>query len=224
MYTEDDLLPISALQHLLFCERQCALIHLEGQWADNRLTVEGGHLHEKVHEPGPATRRGVRIARGLMLRSLRLGLYGRADLVEFHPVGPAGGGPCRPMPVEFKRGRAKRGNCDRVQLCAQAMCLEEMLGCDVPSGAMFYGRTRRRLDVVFDTHLRGATQDAARRLHELITAGRTPPVTQGPACRRCSLLDICVPRATGPSRSARRFLARNLRPGSSDPPSEDPEP
>jgi CRISPR-associated exonuclease Cas4 len=138
MYVEDDLLPISALQHLLFCERQCALIHVEQVWAENRLTVEGRHLHERVDGGEHETRGGLRTARALPIRSLRLGLAGRADVVEFH-ASEGAAGPPRVVPVEYKRGRPKSHRADEVQLCAQALCLEEMLGVHVAAGALFYG-------------------------------------------------------------------------------------
>ncbi len=208
MFTEDDLLPLSALQHLLFCERQCALIHIERVWADNRLTVEGRHLHDRAHGESSETRGGVRIVRGLAIRSLHLGLSGRADVVEFRP--DPSGGPPRAFPVEYKRGRPKRDACDRVQLCAQALCLEEMQGVTVPAGALFYGRLRRRLDVTFDGELRALTHEAAGRLHALIAAGRTPVAVRAPKCESCSLLDLCVPDAIRPRLSAARFLERQL--------------
>ncbi|MCK4342696.1 MAG: CRISPR-associated protein Cas4 [Phycisphaerae bacterium] len=225
MYTEDDLLPISALQHLVFCERQCALIHVEGLWVENRLTVEGKQLHEKVHAAGGETRAGVRIVRGLPLRSLRLGLSGIADVVEFHAPDRADepsvaetstGSPLafaaeRPFPVEYKRGRPKRHDADRVQLCAQALCLEEMLGGEVPAGALFYGRTRRRLDVRFDPDLRQRTERAAARLHELVERRETPAVPRGPKCETCSLLNLCLPGATASRRGASRYLKRALQ-------------
>lgn len=206
VYTEEELLPISALQHLLFCERQCALIHIEGVWNENRLTVEGRHLHERVDD-GPAQTRGdVRITRSLPLRSLQLGLIGRADVVEFHGI--LSGGPGRPLPVEYKRGKPKPDDSDRVQLCAQAMCLEEMLKARVPSGALFYGRPRRRAEVAFDEQLRCTTERAAKRLHELIDSGVTPPATRAPKCENCSLLELCLPGAFGPRRSAARYVER----------------
>lgn len=222
MVTEDDLLPLSALQHLLFCERQAALIHLEGLWAENPLTVEGKHLHERVDGGEGDVRDGVRIVRALVLRSMRLGLSGRADAVELHAVaeGSAGGaavpgltGRWRPFPVETKRGRPKRHDADLVQLCAQALCLEEMLGVPVPAGAMFYGQPRRRLEVAFEAPLRRETEEAATRLHALFAAGRTPPPVREPKCDSCSLFDLCLPEA--PLRSAggylRRALAAHLR-------------
>lgn len=214
-FTEEQLLPVSALQHLLFCARQCALIHIEGQWAENWLTVEGRHLHQKAHDGPSEMRAGVRIARGLSLRSFRLGLAGRADVVEFHhAVGMHGG---TAFPIEYKRGRAKKHEADRVQLCAQALCLEEMLGAPVPAGAIFYGQTRRRLDVAFDAGLRRLTEQSAERLHALITAGRTPAAVREPKCDSCSLIEVCLPDAMAESRSAARYFARVLASTLSEP-------
>ena len=209
MFGEEQLLPISALQHLLFCERQCALIHIEGLWAENRLTVEGRHLHENAHEGPDETRDGVRIVRGLPLRSLRLGLVGKADVVEFRSHESAAA-LSKPFPVEYKRGRPKRHDADRVQLCAQALCLEEMLGVAVPAGALFYGRTRRRFDVSLDEALRRLTEETAQRLHALIAAGRTPRAVREPKCDSCSLLNLCLPDALRPRLSATRYVERNL--------------
>lgn len=216
MFAEDDLLPLSALQHLVFCERQAALIHLERIWADSVATVEGTHLHDCVHEEWRESRGTVIVARGLPLRSLRLGLAGQADVVEFHRVGNAGAG-CRlprrsgfyrPHPIEFKRGRPKRHRADEVQLCAQAVCLEEMTGVAVPRGALFYGKTRRRLEVELDDGLRLAVEHAASRLHEIWRSAVTPPPEAGPKCDECSLRDQCQPYVTRSSASA--FVARLL--------------
>lgn len=204
MFTEDDLLPLSGLQHLLFCERQCALIHVEQLWADNRLTVEGSHLHRKVDEAPGETRGDVRIARGIALRSLRLGLIGKADVVEFHRT-PEGE---RAFPVEYKRGKPKRDRSDEVQICAQALCLEEMLGAAVPAGALFYGTTRRRTDVVFDAPLRARTEEAARRFHELMATGTTPRAQREAKCDGCSMLDLCMPDPPHVRRSASGYLDR----------------
>ena len=208
-FTEDDLLPLSALQHLLFCERQCALIHVEGLWAENPLTLEGTHMHEKAHEGAPETRAGVRITRGLALRSLRLGLIGRADVVEFHEPAQRNDPP-RPFPVEYKRGKPKIHDADRVQLCAQALCLEEMLDVVVPAGALFYGRTRRREDVVFDDRLRALTEETAARLHQLVTSNHTPRAIREPKCNSCSLLDLCLPDALRPRLSASKYITDSL--------------
>ena len=187
-FTEDDLLPISALQHLLYCERQCALIHIERVWEENLFTTDGRFLHEKVDAGEDCVRAGKRIARSLPLRSLQLGLSGVADVVEF---GPDAGDI---YPVEYKRGRSKRANWDRIQLCAQAMALEEMLGVAVTEGALFYGKTRRRETVAFDIALRGETGRAAARLHQLVDARHTPPAHYDASrCDACSLINLCMP-------------------------------
>jgi len=208
-----DPIPLSALQHLLYCERQCALIHVERAWVENRFTAEGRLLHERSDAGGTEVRGDVRIARGLGLRSERLGLVGRADVVEFHRVAdddsagvelPGVEGRWRPVPVEYKRGRAKKGSEDRVQLCAQALCLEEMLGAEIPEGALFYGKTRRRKDVTFDRALREETERAAQRVHELVESTQVPPPVADERCERCSLLDVCLPFA--PERSGRAYL------------------
>jgi CRISPR-associated exonuclease Cas4 len=206
MFAEDDLLPLSALQHLLFCERQCALIHVEQQWADNRLTVEGTHLHRKADTAPGESRGDLRIARSVPLRSLRLGLIGKADVVEHHRIA----GAWRPFPVEYKRGRPKSHRADEVQLCAQALCLEEMLDLSIPAGALFYGETRRRQDVPFDTELRALTENSARRLHELVRSGATPRAVREPKCDSCSLVQLCMPDPANSRRSARRYLERAL--------------
>jgi len=221
MYTEDDLLPISALQHLIFCQRQCALIHIEGLWAENRLTVEGRHLHDKAHDAGGENRVGVRIARALPLVSYQLGLTGVADVVEFHTDKPRDAGPPasrgspgptpeRTVPVEYKRGKPKRDNSDRVQLAAQAIALEEMLHTTIEQGAIFYGRTRRRLDVPIDQALRQFTRDTADRLHELIRSRRTPSAELMPKCKQCSLFNLCLPHA-GHRASVERWFNRSLQ-------------
>ncbi len=223
-FSEDDLLPLSALQHLLFCERQCALIHVEGLWAENRLTVEGGHLHRKAHEGPDESRGDVRITRAMPLRSLRLGLVGKADVVEFRrcsepgaeepqrPGAEPGRDIWRPVPLEYKRGRPKRDRSDEVQLCAQALCLEEMLDLEIPAGEIFYGQTRRRTEVAFDAALRAETARAAARLHEIVRGGITPRARREPKCESCSLLHLCLPDALAPGRSAVRYLERSLAP------------
>lgn len=206
-YTEDDLLPLSALQHLLFCERQCALIHIEQVWSENRYTAEGRIFHERVDGGERQSRNGVRIESAVPLRSLRLGLSGKADVVEYHRNEA---GCWRPYPVEYKRGRPKAANWDQVQLCAQALCLEEMLQCIVPEGALFYGKNRRRQVVRFDDRLRRETEEAAGRLHDLIRSGRTPPARYAKKCESCSLLNLCMPRVAGAGKSVGRYLARVL--------------
>jgi CRISPR-associated exonuclease Cas4 len=212
-YDEDDLLPLSGLQHLLFCERQWGLIHIEQQWAENRLTAEGRVLHERAHEGGGETRPGIRIARGVRLRSLRLGLSGQADVVEFHRSGtgvalPDAEGQWRPFPVEYKRGKPKRDAYDEVQLCAQAFCLEEMFGGEVRGGALYYGEPRRRTEVPFTEELRALTEALTRRMHELYAAGRTPSALYEPKCDSCSLIAICMPRVLAKPPAVARYLAQ----------------
>jgi CRISPR-associated exonuclease Cas4 len=213
MFSEDELLPISALQHLVFCPRQCALIHIEQLWSENVFTAEGRGLHEKVHETEAESRPGVRIVRGLRLRSLELGLVGQADVVEFH-VDSAGtavpglDGRYRAFPVEYKRGKPKVDVCDEVQLCAQAMCLEEMLGASIPRGALFYGRPRRRQEVEFTEDLRQQTRETAGQLHELLRNGRTPTAAYEKKCESCSLLERCLPQITGVKKNIRHYLSQ----------------
>lgn len=186
----DGALPLSGLQHLAFCPRQWALIHLEQAWAENRLTSEGRLLHEKADLPGQSRRHNLRIVRGLPLASRRLGLTGRADVVEFRPEA---------FPVEYKRGRRKPDDCDLVQLCAQSLCLEEMLGQSVPCGAIFYGEPRRRLEVEFSPQLRARTETLAAEMHRLYQSRETPPAKPGNYCQNCSLVNICLPHATAES-------------------------
>jgi len=204
MYTEDELLPLSGLQHLVFCERQWGLIHIEQQWEENRLTAEGRILHERVDSGVPETRSGVRITRGLALRSLRLGLSGRADVVEF----PLDGSP--PVPVEYKRGKPKGDDCDEVQLCAQALCLEEQLGVGVPQGALYYGEKGRRTVVELGPELRGRVEELCARMHELYRGGVTPGATFEKKCKSCSLYSICEPKSIGSRGSARAYFQRSL--------------
>ncbi len=205
MYNEDDLLPLSALQHLLFCERQCALIHIEQLWVENLFTAQGRLMHERVDSGGHKSRGDIRTVFAMPLRSLRLGLIGKADVVEFHRL-PSGG--WQPFPVEHKRGRPKKENWDKVQLCAQALCLEEALEIAVPEGALFYGKNRRRLQVVFDVPLRSETEETAVRLHELVASGRTPPPHYAKKCESCSLREICLPKTFGKERQVVQYLKR----------------
>jgi len=205
-YTEDDLLPLSGLQHLAFCERQCALIHIEQAWAENLYTAEGRIFHERVHDPDRLSRGDIRVEYGMPLRSLRMGLIGKADVVEFHRTATATGEKWVPFPVEYKRGRPKKANMDRIQLCAQTLCLEEMLGVEVPSGALFYGKTRHRQDVDFDAQLRSETEETAKRFHALIEARVTPRPVYGKQCDTCSLKDLCLPKTVQTGRSIDKYL------------------
>ncbi|KAB2836620.1 MAG: CRISPR-associated protein Cas4 [Candidatus Brocadia sp.] len=196
-YAEDELIQLSALQHLVFCERQCALIYLEQVWRENLFTAEGRIMHDKVDTADRESRGNVRIEYGVPMRSLRLGLIGKADVVEFHKNGDT----WIPFPVEYKRGKPKPTNCDKVQLCAQALCLEEMMNVDVPEGALFYGQTRHRLDVKFDSALRKETEEASVRLHELIASDITPKAEYSKKCEKCSLVELCLPKVSSKASS-----------------------
>jgi CRISPR-associated exonuclease Cas4 len=193
MEIESEFLMISAIQHILYCERQFALIHVEHVWEENRFTVKGKAMHEKAHSGETTFLDGVRIERGLALRSDRLGLVGKSDVVEFRMNAD---GSTAPFPVEYKSGRPKFSLCDEAQLCAQAMCLEEMLDVSVPRGALFYGKTKRRENIEFDEGLRNATLNAIDKAKRMIEDGATPsPEYDAGKCDACSLIDICFPKA-----------------------------
>jgi len=207
---ESDVRPpvlLSALQHYLFCPRQCALIHLEQAWSDDAATTEGRLLHERVDELRAERRRGVRTLTALPLRSHTLDMAGVADVVEMRAIE---GGEAQPFPVETKRGRPKSHRADEVQLCAQALCLEEMFGMSVPAGALFYGKMRRRLEVAFDEPLRMLTLQVVSDTRVMLDAGITPPpIYRKAKCDACSLQETCRPRL--PERpSAVRWLDREV--------------
>lgn len=199
---DNELVPISALQHYLFCPRQCALMHLEGIWLENEATVEGRLMHERVDGGRSDRRGGISIVRGLILRSLTYKLSGKADAVEFHGR--------TPRPIEYKRGRPKSHRADEVQLCAQALCLEEMFSCLVSEGAIYYGQTRKRLAVTFDAELRSLTLRVAADYRQMIAVGETPPPHKKPECRRCSLIDACLPDELENPPVVQRWLVRQL--------------
>ncbi len=210
MYSEDELLPISALQHVMYCERQFALIHLEQIWDENRFTVEGEILHERVDVERHESRRLYRQEFGMGVRSLELGLIGKCDLVECY-LEP-GGRVVEAVPVEFKRGRDKEDDCDRVQLCAQALCLEEMLGIRVAHGDFYYLGAHRRTHAEMSIQLREVTQSAISRARELWSAGITPVAEyEAKKCDRCSLVDMCMPRATnGGGKRVSKYLQAEI--------------
>lgn len=204
---ENDPVPLSALQHFLFCPRQCALIHIERLWAENQLTAEGRVLHETTDIPAGVSRRDLRIARAMPIASRALGIAGVADVVELHRRNDR----WQPFPVEYKRGRPKAHRADEVQLCAQALCLEEMFGTAVPEGALFYGQTRRRTGVRFDEALRALTRDVAARSRGMIEDGRTPPpVWEKRRCGSCSLAELCRPKSLERPRHVGQWLARQI--------------
>lgn len=211
MDTDADFVPLSALQHFLYCPRQCALIHVEQAWAENRFTAEGRVLHEATAEAVHAQRRGVRVATAMPLVSRRLGVSGIADLVEMHK---SDDGRWQPFPVEYKRGKPKSHRADEVQLCAQAIALEEMFGVELTEGALFYGGTRRRVGVSLDDGLRQLTAEVAASTRTLLALGSTPPaVYDKRKCNACSLVDLCQPKRLSRSTPASQWLARQIAEG-----------
>jgi CRISPR-associated exonuclease Cas4 len=252
MFTEDQLLPLSALQHWLYCPRQCGLIHLEQAWAENRFTAEGQVLHKKAHDGADENKAGVRITRGMSVRSLELGIVGQCDIVEF-AAGAAGGGDLKceisdlrgegrgdlkseisnlkgegrgdlksqisdfkstgsVRPVEYKRGKPKSHRADEVQLCAQAMCLEEMLGVTIPEGCLYYGEKRRRTEIAFDAALRQLVAETAVALHAMIDSRETPLAEyESRRCDACSLIDLCQPKAMRFKRGAQAWFSQYLK-------------
>jgi CRISPR-associated exonuclease Cas4 len=220
MFPEDDLLPLSGLQHMAFCERQWALIHIEEQWEENPLTAEGHVLHERVHEAGSESRKTMVVVRGLPLHSFRLGISGQADVVEFRAArsgDPDGlalqgkSGRWHPSPVEHKRGKPKKQICDLVQVCAQALCLEETFGITIPGGALFYATPRRRQEVIFTPELRGQTERLCARMQDLYGRRETPPPVYTRGCESCSLKNICLPGTLAAPRDVRAYLAGAMR-------------
>ncbi len=204
---EEEFVPLSALQHQLFCTRQCALIHLERVWEENALTAEGRLLHENTDTPKAEKRRDLKTLTAVPLSSKRLKAGGVADVVELH----LRDGIWHPFPVEYKRGRPKAHRADEVQLCAQALCLEEMHGLEVTQGALFYGQNRRRQLVTFSPELRALTQAAADEVHALFEKGETPPALYDKAkCEACSLQAICRPKAMSRREPASAWLAREI--------------
>jgi CRISPR-associated exonuclease Cas4 len=197
-------LALSALQHLLYCERQCALIHVEQVWAENRFTALGREMHQNAHEGPDESRPGIRITRGLRVSCEPLGISGQCDVVEFHANG-------RVLPIEYKRGKPKSHRADEVQLCAQGLCLESMLGVSIPEGRLYYGQTRRRFDVPFDEALRALTLQTVERLRVLLEAGITPTAKyESERCDNCSLIELCMPKAGRFRTSTQAWFSRQL--------------
>lgn len=208
MYTEDDFFHISALQHYVYCPRQCALIHVEDVWQENVFTVRGDILHEKVDTDTYESRGVVKTVRGLKIHSFRLGISGRCDVVEFRK---AMDGSEEVMPVEFKSGEPKEDISDKVQLCAQALCLEEMLNASVKRGAFFYGKIRRRVQVEIDEQLRKQTEEIIANVRDLIANKRTPAAEYSAKCRNCSLEPVCMPKAMN-NRKLKRYMEMLYQP------------
>ena len=215
-YTPDDLLPLSGIQHFLFCRRQWALIHVEQQWKENVLTAEGRIMHKRADDPFfTETRNGVITARSVPIASYRLGLSGVCDVVEFtvSPEGvklPGRDGLYLAAPVEYKRGREKRDPCDEAQLCAQAICLEEMLSVTIPRGFLFYGETRHRVEVELTTELRALVREMSEEMHAYFARGYTPRVKTSKACRSCSLVDVCLPNLQEKVMPASKYIRQQV--------------
>lgn len=205
MFSEDQLIPISALQHWLYCPRQYALIHLEQTWAENRFTAEGQVMHKNAHEGADETRNGIRITRGIHVGSTSIGITGVCDVVEFHPNGII-------LPIEYKRGKPKSHRADEVQLCAQALCLEEMLQTNIPQGCLFYGQNRRRVDVQFGSELKEITLATVLKIRACITSALTPAAFyQARLCDNCSLLEICMPQSMRFKKGAAAWFQDHLQ-------------
>lgn len=215
MYQEEDYLMISGLEHFGFCRRQWALIHIEQQWAENSRTVDGAILHEKAHNPDLKEKRGeLLITRGMKVFSANLGISGECDVVEFYNsekgISLYGyDGLWQPYPVEYKRGAPASGEGSALQLCAQAMCLEEMLCCDIAEGALFYGEIRRRDIVQFTEELRQRVKDYLVEMHDYYAKGYTPKVKMRKNCNACSLKEICVPKLTK-TKSVKAYLQKKV--------------
>ena len=214
-YKDDDLLLLSGLQHYRFCRRQWALIHIENQWAENFRTTDGAILHENAHNSALSERRGdLLVTRDMRIVSRTLGVSGACDVLEFHR-GTAGvplqgkEGLWQPYPVEYKRGKPKEGTEDALQLCGQAMCLEEMLCCQIPRGALYYGEPRRRTEVVFTPELRQEVRTLLEEMHALYRRGTTPKVKPSKRCQACSLKELCLPRLMK-SRPVADYLRRAM--------------
>lgn len=215
-YTTDELLPLSGIQHFLFCRRQWALIHVERQWQENALTAEGRIMHKRVDDPFfTETRNGVITARSVPVASYRLGLVGVCDVVEFteSPEGvslPGRAGRYMPAPVEYKRGKEKRDHSDEAQLCAQAICLEEMLAVTIARGYLYYGETRHRVEVEITAELRALVKKMADEMHNYFQSGYTPRVKPFKGCRSCSLADICLPVLQEKAIAASKYIQQQI--------------
>lgn len=215
-YQPDELLPLSGIQHFVFCRRQWALIHVEHQWVENGLTVDGKLMHKRVDDPFfSEVRKGGIITRSMPVSSYRLGLVGVCDVVEFTPSEEGvkikdREGVYLPIPVEYKHGEEKFDRCDEVQLCAQAICLEEMLSVAIPQGFLFYGQTRNRVAVELSKELRIFVGEMAAEMHSYFDRGYTPKVKPSKACRSCSLQDVCLPVLQENSLSASKYIQTHL--------------
>lgn len=209
-------LTISGIKHFRFCKRRWALIHIEQQWSENALTLEGHYMHERVHDSSFTQSRGaVLLCRGMPVRSEQLRITGNCDMVELYRAEDGillqgREGRWRVYPVEYKHGQSDRRGADVLQLCAQAMCLEEMLVTDIPEGAIYYGKTRRRERFLLTQSLRDQVRDCVAKMHALFERGHTPKVKPGKACKSCSMLEACQPALLDERRSARTYIQKAL--------------
>lgn len=200
MYAEEDYIMLSGIQHFAFCRRQWALIHIEQQWEENYKTTAGKLMHKKAHEEGSFEKRGdLLVTRGLRIASHELGFSGQCDVVEFHQdkngITVFGyDGKWSLIPVEYKHGRPKEHNADELQICAQAICLEEMFQTSIDEGFLYYGENRRRSKVIFGADLRNEVKNISNEMHELFHKGYTPKVKPSKQCKACSLENLCVPK------------------------------
>lgn len=219
MFTDEELLMLSGIQHIAFCPRQYALIYIEDQWQENILTIQGSHLHERVDDPFESDKRNDIISlRGVYVVSYTLGLYGKADLIELTRANYSTGalilsnleGCWNVKPVEFKRGKPKPDICDEVQLCAQAICLEEMYNLNINEGDIFYGEPHRRKTIRLDENLRKLTINYANQMHQLFNSKVTPKPKYLPKCRNCSLIDICLPQKMSMGQKVSDYFEKNL--------------
>lgn len=214
-YKEEDFLSLSGIQHFEFCRRQWALIHIEQQWQENIRTIEGAILHQKAHESSTSEKRGsLIISRGMSVFSKTLGVTGVCDVVEFHESGNGitifkREGLYSPIPIEYKRGEPKEGDADIMQLCTQAICLEEMLLCHINEGFLFYGETKHRLKVEFGEELRNKVKKTFEEMHQMYNRRYTPKVKTSKACKACSLADICLPKLCK-NISVKSYISRNI--------------
>lgn len=204
MYEESEYLLLSGLQHLRFCPRQCALIHIEQQWVENFFTAAGRSQHEKVHSGIGESRKVLRTERNLSIASSLLGLTGQTDAVEFYTDG-------RIIPVEYKHGEPKEDTSDEVQLCAQVICLEEMLNCKISEAALYYFKIRKRVSIVVTDELRKETIELAESFHKLFNSGITPAAEYTRKCESCSFIDICFPDTVGRNKSVNTYLKRRIQ-------------
>jgi len=216
-FKEDDFIPVSALSHITFCERRAALIHIEQIWNENLFTAEGRNLHKRVDETETEMRGDVLIFRGLYIQSFQYGLTGRTDVVEFYPTQPGDPGvhlsgvpgEWKPFPVEYKRGKSRKEISFEIQLCAQAICLEEMFDISISEGALYFGKSHKRKHVPIDEQLRSSTEHQIRQLRDLVNSGVTPAPVDDKRCRLCSLNDICMPGAVC-GKSAEAYMSRMI--------------